>query len=123
MQENKAKGPKVRVTASNRRGFLCHFAVILSLAVVNGLDVLRREVAHSSVAPAPPARLVGAVHKFNDVAAQEPQLRLLVRGEVEQSVGVVGALQKKTRNEELAFHLWIVLYKQYIRTKSQHCIL
>lgn len=42
-----------------------------SLAVVNGLDVLRREVAHVSMATAPPAQRVGAVNEFDDVTAQE----------------------------------------------------
>lgn len=33
----------------------------VSLAVVNGLDVFRREEAHVSVATSPPAQRVGAV--------------------------------------------------------------
>lgn len=42
-----------------------------SLAVVDGLDVLRGEVAHVSVAAAPPAQGVGAVQQLDDVAAKE----------------------------------------------------
>lgn len=56
-----------------------------------------------SVATAPPARGVGAVEEFNDVAAKEAQLGGMVRGEVEESVSVVGALQggeRKRRREE-----------------------
>lgn len=64
-----------------------------SLALVDGLDVLRWEVAHVSVATAPPARGVGAVEEFDDVAAQEAQLGGVVWSEVVESVGVVGALQ------------------------------
>lgn len=64
-----------------------------SLALVDGLDVLRREVAHVSVATAPPARGVGAVEELDDVAAEEAQLGGMVRSEVVESVGVVGALQ------------------------------
>lgn len=44
---------------------------VRSLAVVKGLDVLRGEVAHMSMAAAPPAQRIGAVNEFNDVAAQE----------------------------------------------------
>lgn len=71
-----------------------------SLALVDGLDVLRREVAHVSVATAPPARGVGAVEEFDDVAAKEAQLGGMVRSEVEESVGVVGALQGGERERE-----------------------
>lgn len=72
-----------------------------SLALVDGLDVLRREVAHVSVATAPPASGVGAVEEFDDVAAQEAQLGGMVRREVEERVGMVGALQGEGREEQV----------------------
>lgn len=46
-----------------------------------------------SVATAPPARGVRAVEELDDVAAKEAQLGGMVRREVEECVGVVGALQ------------------------------
>lgn len=39
--------------------------------MVNGLDVLRGEVAYVSVAAAPPAQRIGAVHEFDDITSQE----------------------------------------------------
>lgn len=42
-----------------------------SLALVNRLDILRREVAHVPMATAPPAQRIRAVNEFDDVAAQE----------------------------------------------------
>lgn len=85
--------------------------------MVNGLDVLRREVAHPPVAAAPPAQRIGAVEEVDDVAPEEAQLGGVVGGEVEQSVGVVRALweeeereggeEEKTVNEILTAHLMI----------------
>lgn len=60
--------------------------------MVNGLDVLRGEVAHVSMATAPPAQRIGAVNEFDDITTQEAQLGGVVGGEVEESVGVMGTL-------------------------------
>lgn len=65
-----------------------------SLAVMNGLDVFRREEAHVSVATSPPAQRVGAVEQLDDVAAEEAQLGGMVRREVVEGVAVMGTLQR-----------------------------
>lgn len=57
--------------------------------MVDRLHILWGEVAHMSVAAAPPAQRVGAVDEFDDVAAQEAELRGVVGGEVEESVGMM----------------------------------
>lgn len=81
------------------------FVIVMSLALVYGLDVLRGEVAHASMATSPPASWVRAVDEFNGIAALEVELRGVLRGEVEQSAGVVGALWEKTEGEEEEKHM------------------
>lgn len=66
----------------------------------NGLDVLRREVAHVPMATAPPAHRIGAVNEFDDITTLEAQLGRVVGGEVEESVGVMGTLWKRGRKRE-----------------------
>lgn len=61
--------------------------------MVDGLDVLRREEAHAAMTAAFPALRVGAVQQVNDIATHEPQLGDVLRGEVEESVGVTCSLR------------------------------
>lgn len=68
--------------------------------MVNRLDVLRREVAHVSVATTPPAQRIRAVNEFDDVTAQEAQLRGVVGREVEEGVCVVGTLRRKKEKKK-----------------------
>jgi len=83
--------------------------------VVNGLDILRGEVAHTSVATALPALGVGAVQQVDEVAAQEWQLGGLLRRKVEQSGRVVRPLQRgggvggggrEARGHKVLFNTW-----------------
>lgn len=86
------------------------------MALVNRLDILRREEAHVSMATTPPAQRIGAVNEFDDVTTQEAQLRGVVGGEVEEGVCMVGTLWRKRWRENkkvnmskshfLKFYFW-----------------
>lgn len=77
--------------------------------MVNRLHVLRREHAHSSAAPAPPALGVRTVEQVDDVTAQETQVRRMMRCEVEERVGVTWPLGNSHRDENFSFKFILVL--------------
>lgn len=72
-----------------------------SLVLINGLDVLGGEVAHSSVTATPPTYRVRAVNEFDDISTHQAQLRRVVGVEVKESVGVMGTLGEEERERNV----------------------